>query len=255
MNQLTEAPSISTAPAVTSEAGPLAAELARAYEGTVEYYRRDLQLTGIEAIAKADEPQSSDYEHRCLTCLPDQVAWRDLQELTAKDPNLAVERWEEIKQQALDELRSGHRAAKAVDAENNGPWDRARFLAIRQELADGWRARNGMERTLIDKLAVAHVAYLFWLEKMVLFSTLEPAGDNETIKDEGRWNPPRVMESEAVDQAAKMAERFDRIFVRTLRALTELRKHLPTVIVQNNAGQINVGDRVNVSSGDITQVP
>ena len=43
-----------------------------------------------------------------------------------------------------------------------------------------------------------------------------------------------------------MVDRFNRIFLRTLRALRDLRKHSPALIVQN-AGQVNVGDKqVNV---------
>jgi len=43
-----------------------------------------------------------------------------------------------------------------------------------------------------------------------------------------------------------MVDRFNRIFLRTLRALRDLRKHSPTLIVQN-AGQVNVADKqVNV---------
>ena len=44
-----------------------------------------------------------------------------------------------------------------------------------------------------------------------------------------------------------MMERFHKLFLRTLRALQDLRRHSPPVIVQN-AGQVNVGSRqVNVA--------
>ena len=46
-----------------------------------------------------------------------------------------------------------------------------------------------------------------------------------------------------------MADRFNRLFLRTLRALRDLRRYAPPVIVQN-AGQVNVGaQQVNVGSG------
>jgi hypothetical protein len=51
----------------------------------------------------------------------------------------------------------------------------------------------------------------------------------------------------AVEQAAAMVDRFNRIFLRTLRALRDLRRYSPTVVVQN-AEQVNVGRRqVNVT--------
>ena len=40
--------------------------------------------------------------------------------------------------------------------------------------------------------------------------------------------------------AANMADRFHKLFLRTLRALRDLRRYATTVMVQN-AGQVNVG--------------
>jgi hypothetical protein len=49
-----------------------------------------------------------------------------------------------------------------------------------------------------------------------------------------------------MERAGAMAERCNRIFLRTLRALCELRRRTPSVVVQN-AGQVNVGaQQVNV---------
>jgi hypothetical protein len=49
----------------------------------------------------------------------------------------------------------------------------------------------------------------------------------------------------AIEQAATMVERFNRLFLRTLRALRGLRRYGPVVVHQ--AGQVNVGQQqVNV---------
>jgi hypothetical protein len=67
------------------------------------------------------------------------------------------------------------------------------------------------------------------------------------LKEGGRLEPPRLSDAEAVEQAATMVDRFSRIFLRTLRALCNLRKATPAVVVQN-AGQVNVGhQQVNVA--------
>jgi hypothetical protein len=51
-----------------------------------------------------------------------------------------------------------------------------------------------------------------------------------------------------VDQAGAMVDRFNRIFLRTLRALRDLRRYAPPVIVQN-AGQVNVASQqVNLAA-------
>jgi hypothetical protein len=56
---------------------------------------------------------------------------------------------------------------------------------------------------------------------------------------------PRVTATVAIEQAGVMAERFNKIYLRTLRALQNMRR-VP-VIVQN-AGQVNLAlQQVNIS--------
>jgi hypothetical protein len=65
----------------------------------------------------------------------------------------------------------------------------------------------------------------------------------------GRLEPSRLSDAQAVEQAAAMVDRFGRMFARSLRALQNLRRHTPPVVVQN-AGQVNVGhQQLNVSTG------
>ena len=88
------------------------------------------------------------------------------------------------------------------------------FLAMRQELAKVWQPQ------LLDQLAQAHAARFLWLERhFFLDSTADP---------------------EAAEQAAAMADRFNRVFLRTLRALQDLRRRTPAVILQN-VGQVKIG--------------
>ena len=69
-------------------------------------------------------------------------------------------------------------------------------------------------------------------------------------RDEGRWEPQTISGTEAIDQAAAMVERFNAMFLRTLKALRDLRRQVPGVMVQN-ATQVNVGQQqVNVATED-----
>jgi hypothetical protein len=61
---------------------------------------------------------------------------------------------------------------------------------------------------------------------------------------------PRITASEALERSANMLDRFNRMFLRTLRALRDLRRYNAPVIVQN-AAQVNVGaQQVNVAQPD-----
>jgi hypothetical protein len=58
-----------------------------------------------------------------------------------------------------------------------------------------------------------------------------------------------VTGAQAIEQAGAMVDRFNRIFLRTLRALRDLRRGPQPVLVQN-AQQVNVGQQqVNVAAG------
>ena len=67
-------------------------------------------------------------------------------------------------------------------------------------------------------------------------------------QEEGCWKPARQTDAEAIDHAAAMMDRFNSIFLRSLRALCDLRRYSGPVIVQN-AGQLNVGgQQLNVAN-------
>ena len=94
---------------------------------------------------------------------------------------------------------------------------------------------------LIDTLAQALAVQEHWFRRMMVLDALEDDADEP---DERK--PPRVAMATAIEQSAGMADRFNRIFMRALRQLRDLRRYTPHVIVKN-AGQVNVGgNQVNV---------
>ena len=230
-----------------SEAGVLAGELAGSFARLVRDYVEHYRLPHAEAVRRASEAYA-DGGQLALQGPPDQVNWADLEQIARTDPDRAVGRWEEVKRAALEELRTGHRAAHAVEAPgNDGAWQRARFLALRDDLAAEWRPRNGIERQLLDTIAQAQACYLDWLHTLTRRTALSSIGADRREQTEGRWQPPRQAAADAIGQAAEMMDRFNRISLRTLRALCDLRRYAGPVIVQN-AGQVNVGgQQINVA--------
>jgi hypothetical protein len=226
------------------EAGQLARELAAAFARMIEHYKEIYKLSPPEALAREQEV-SPDYVPRVLNGPADQVSWYDLNYLARRHPEKAALRWEEIKAEVLDELRSGHRAAKTMEGDGSHCWTRAQFLAVRRDLMEAWQPGNGVERQLIDMMAQAQTAQLHWLEIL----TLRSSAGSQRQRATGRWEPLTVSDAEATEQAAAMADRFNGIFLRTLRALCNLRK-VPSAVVVQNAGQVNVGtQQVNVAAG------
>lgn len=233
-----------------AEAFTLASEMARAYAAMVQYYRKRYGMTDAEADKKAQElltlPGGKD---QALTLAPDQVQWWNLGELTGEDPQRAVIAWARLKAEARAELATGHRIAKAAEGWSSGPWGRAQFLAIRQSMLDGWAPAPGVETALVDTLATAHHSYLFWLERLTTECTNDAELEQADINNMGKWRPVRITEAESVERAAAMVDRWNRIFLRTLRALRDLRRYSSPVHIEN-AGQVNIGEQqVNVATG------
>jgi hypothetical protein len=227
-----------------AEAQPLAHEMQAALAQRVADHMRHCKATLQEALAAVDRPLTPGEQERILQKDPLGVGWPELERLADRDPALAIQKWEEIKQAAREELKSGLRAAEPL---GGSPQERARFLAIRQALAGQWQPRGGVEWQLIDAMALAQSGWHCWLQALSRWACLGVEEFGRESKD--RWGraTPRLTTGEAIERAGAMADRFNKVFLRTLRALRDLRRCRPTVVVQT-AGQVNVGrQQVNVA--------
>ena len=204
-----------------------------------------------QALARVHETDDRTIEG-IRSAPPGQVRFVDLYLLARHSPELSVQRWEEVKQAARKKLQSGYRAASVVAPTGaSSCWPKARFLALRAELLEGWQPCNSVERLLVDTLVQAQTQYEHWLEVLTGRTTLQKVLEEKAdgLVDEARWSPPRVTDSDAIDQAAEMVERFHRLVMRTARQLQNLRRNPPVVMVQN-AGQVNVAQQqVNAVAG------
>src|SRR5262245_38478216 len=107
-----------------SEVGPLAREMVACLRELVESYQTESGLSTPEAAAQVRE-DFSEREESALQCPPPEVRWSDLVGLLERDPQRFLQRWEEIKLAAREELLSGHRACQPVEVYGSTPWKRA----------------------------------------------------------------------------------------------------------------------------------
>jgi hypothetical protein len=244
-----DAPLLPTEPESIAEVGSLARELTRAYKMMLAHYQREHQLSPADADAKSrgvDAPSQDWARRQALEQPAHEVSWWALQHLVEHDPETVEIAWNRIKTEARNELESGHRTASALEW-NGSPWDRARFLAIRSAFRESWGPLTETEAALVDMLAHSFEMYLKWSERFTSRVESEGQIEDDKLKRDGYWQPPRLGLNEAIEQAAAMAERSHRLFLRTLRALQDLRR-LPGVHVAS-AGQINIGGRqVNIAT-------
>lgn len=228
------------------EISSLACDLARGYADFVETYRKAWGISSAEADAQLRQSPPADIPDHAAMERPDQVSWWRLSSLVERDPESGYRLWQRVKDAARKELASGHRAARTIEHDSR-PWERAQFLALRAAFREEWQPRGGVEAALIDAMAQAYTGYLTWLERLDVQATSEGSVEDHQLKERGYYLTPRVTTVQAMEQSAAMVDRFHRMFVRSLRALRELRRDSRHVIVQQ-AGQVNVGSQqINVA--------
>jgi hypothetical protein len=198
-----------------------------------------------ERVAELERLAAAHARDRARDCPPSQVSWFELDAIAQRDPNRALERWEEVKRAARGEVATGQRAARALEGYDSHCWSRARFLAVRAELTAAWRPRTAVEQHLIDQLAQWQSLTWYWLEKATAYSEMESTGARRPPSPTGPPDLPRLDRVAAVDRAVQMTDRFHRLYLRTLRALQDLRRLRPVVV--RAGGQVNIGhQQVNV---------
>jgi hypothetical protein len=236
----------------SGEAAALAYTMAQEYRRTVEAYQRLYNLKEAEANARAAgdlEGMTSANTERALSAPVREVSWHDLSTLVKHDQEAAYRRWQEIKNEAQLDLTSGQWAYTAIEPYTAGPWDRAQFVAIRQSLIDAWQPANGIELALIDQMAQAQTLMFHWQKQMSMSLAADTINRERPVNKGQVWQPPQVSSYDGAEQAAAMIDRFNRLFLRTLRHLRDLRRYAPAVTIQT-AGQVNIGGaQVNVTSG------
>jgi hypothetical protein len=225
--------------------GSLAQELARGYAELVESYRRSWGIGTAEAEAKARTPRERALE-MVRNDPPEQVTWWSLSTVMEHDPAAAMEAWKRITTAARQELRSGHRTAQVLER-GRTPWDRARYLVLREAFREEWHPRGGVEAALIDLLAESFAAYLAWTARLTLYTETQSQSEDVKLKQEGYWLPPRISEAKWMAWCAEQAHAAHRRFLMTLKSLQELRR-LPAVSI-SSIGQLNLASQqINVSS-------
>ena len=204
----------------TREVGTLARKMGEAYREMMGYYVRHGERTYGEARDKLHQVPEGEELARLENEPAAELSWWELSELAAVDPDKMLARWEEVKQAALQEVQSGHRAASAaLMPVQDSPMDRARFLAIRHDLALEWKPRGGIEQTLLDQMAQAWTMQLHWQELAATRSLMQ---HKKLTEDDPRWQ------------------------------LRDMRRYSPQVTIHStiySPAQVNIGEKqINVAA-------
>lgn len=185
----------------------------------------------------------------------EQITWGDVHNARAQDEEGAVTAIAALHEGAADHISAGIFATDVVGFRT--PFERAQFSVIRNSFIEEWQPRGGIEAGLVDMLAQAYVGWQFWLSRSFAMAHNENSVREQKAKtknryDEGQWQPPRVSYVEALEQATQMADRFQRMFLRALRQMRDLRRYASPVTI-HNPQQVNIaaegGQQINSQKG------
>ena len=223
-------------------------EMTRAYIASIDFYKADYGGLHPHAEAVKKSLSMNEWRREYVKGLhPEKVDWSHLSAIAEVDVNDSLELWERLRETADDELESGKRAAAIVGSRKE-PYALAQFLAIRNSFADQWQPNGGIESAMIDMMTIAFSLQMYWSATAHQRSVeIHNNQEKELARYENKgWKSPYQYEAGAIDQAYKLADSYNRQFLRVLRQLRDLRRYSP-VIIQNNGGQVNVGEQqVNV---------
>jgi hypothetical protein len=223
-------------------------EMARAFASTMDFYKSDWGGAKPHDEAFKEMLSMNEWRRKYVEGLPpEKIDWGHLAAIAEVDVNDSLALWVRLRETADDELESGRRTAAIVGSKRE-PYALAQFLAIRDSFADQWHPNGGIESAMIDMMTIAFSLQMYWSEIAHQRSfEIHNNQEKELKRQENKgWKSPYQHEAGAIDQAYKLADSYNRQFLRVLRQLRDLRRYAP-VIIQNNGGQVNIGkQQVNV---------
>jgi hypothetical protein len=242
------------------------AELVASRQTLVDHMRNQIEflvthykISPEEAAKRARTPLPDDREEQ----LPEHVQWVEIVATLDADPERGQALWRRVKEEARRELRAGVRESLSLERPMRArPWERAQYLVISEALSEALQPRDGLERLLVQQMASAYEQHLRWqtvavrrVEEEVWMgehdrrNALEHMSPQQRERFQGRegWLPPRQADAEASEQAVLMADRYQRAFLRLMKAFRDNRRLFGMLVV--TGGQVNVAERqVNVSA-------
>jgi len=224
-------------------------QAAQSFIGTIEFYKSEFGGGKPHDEAVKEALQCHEWRRGYVEGLSVQdITWGHMSAVGEVDISDGLKLWTRVRMAADDELESGKRGAK-VAGDNTTPYSLAQYLAIRDSFADQWQPQGGIESAMIEMMAVSYSLQMYWSTVAHERATRTHDAQREALRryEAGGWKSPYQSEADAVDQAHRLADGYNRQFLRVLRQLRDLRRYAPVVI--QNAQQVNVGNQqVNVSA-------
>jgi len=126
------------------------------------------KLSMAEAIKRASaelgEEATEEDIKRLASQSVDDISWYSLDRIFRSDPDYAQLIWEDIKEQALADFKSGHYAAELFERTDwqKDVWQRAHFVAVFEGMLEEYKPRGAIELSMVEMVAVQYFLWRHW---------------------------------------------------------------------------------------------
>jgi hypothetical protein len=166
------------------------------------------------------------------------LRWHNFSDVELDEEGAAQALWDHVKERAREELRAGVLAARVV-SEHQSPMVYARLMARREALIEQWQPRGGQEMQMVETLAQLQTLQDHWMQIAVQRTLFDANEESYKIKKFGKWEIMPIGKDPLMEQAHEMLGKVIGMYLRTVRALRDLRRYSPQVII-NNPHTVNV---------------
>jgi hypothetical protein len=222
---------------------------AQSFIATVEFYKGEFGGGKPHDEAVKEALQCHEWRRGYVEGLSvEEITWGHMSAVAEVSIDDGLKLWTRVREAADDELESGKRGA-TVAGENSDPYALARYLAIRDSFADQWKPQGGIESAMVEMLAISYSLQMYWagMAHDRALRVHDAQRDQSKRFESAGWKSPYQSEADAIEQAHRLADGYNRQFMRVLRQLRDLRRYAPVVI--QNAQQVNVGNQqLNMSA-------
>jgi hypothetical protein len=217
----------SRSPTSASEASALARQVGVKFADDLKKYARYLEFD--RKLLDGEKVTTEDLEKTEANRPPEQITFITLQAEAYKDPESALALWQELKTVVREDIANGWEAGRMVTKE---AWERASFLAIREDLQAVWPPRNGVESMIIDEMAQYEM-----LRRQLLIEL-----------SEHRWTHSKTFGKEYLIPVSLMqaVDRLQRLFQYSLRMLLSLRRSsFPLIVPRSSQPKLAPGPQAD----------
>jgi hypothetical protein len=152
---------------------------------------------GLKLVPRtATQEETVDRElSQSLSWNEDNLSWYGMDRIFRANPDLAEQVWNEVKEAAAKDFKSGHYAAELFERTDwqKNVWKRAHFVAVFQMMIESYKPRDAIEHQMVEMAAVEYFLWRHWTGEHLHRATTDPRYESHEFGEyKRRYSKPHA---------------------------------------------------------------